>query len=112
MVTTVALFDAYRTLNESAISGSFAAVGTPFTHMTRMVCITNNTDGDMIFSTDGVTSMLFVPKNSFKLFDITTNRQNNAPEWVIQSGTQWYVKQSTAPTTGDVYVESVYGKGE
>ena len=66
----------------------------------------------MIFSTDGVTNMLFIPKSSFKLFDICTNRQNNAPTFVIQPGTQWYVKQSTAATSGDVYIENIYGIGE
>lgn len=110
MTSQTAAIDAYRTLGHAAISGTYAAVGSPFTHLIRLFCITNNTDGDMIFSLDGVNDMLFVAKNSFKLFDISTNKELSAPFYLPPC--QFLVKQSTAATTGDVYVEAVYGKGE
>ena len=112
MTSTYCVIDSYRTLNFSGISGTFATIGTPLAHQARLICVTNNTNGDMIFSTDGSSNQLFIPKNSFKLFDLTTNRQNNAPTFVIPPGTQFYVKQSTAATSGDVYVECIYGIGE
>lgn len=111
MAAQTAVIDAYRTLNYTGISGSFAPVGTPFKHLMRLFCITNNTNGDMIFSVDGVTNQLFVAKSSFKLFDLMTNKELSAP-FYLPANTQWYVAQSTAATSGDVYVEAVYGQGE
>jgi hypothetical protein len=110
MASQTAVIDAYQTLNYTGISGTFAPIGTGFTHLMRLFCVTNNTNGDMIFSVNGVTPQLFVPKNSFKLFDISTNKELSAPLYLPPC--QFYVKQSTAATSGDVYVEAVYGKGE
>ena len=103
-------FDAYRTLGEASITTSFTAVGTPFTNPIRLICITNNTDGDMIFSVDAVNNNLFVPKGAFKLFDLNTNRRQSDQYWVLPVNTQFYVKYSTAPTTGAVYIECLWGE--
>jgi len=111
-ISTVAKFDAYQTLGFAAISGVFAAVGTPFLHQTRICVIINNTDGDMIFSTDGETPQIFVPSYTIRVYDLTTNKQTNSPQWVLPANTQFYVMQSTAPSKGAVYIESVYGQGE
>lgn len=101
----VATIDVLRTLAFGSISGSYAAVGTPLIFPTRLICFTNNTDGDMFFSEDGVNNNLFVAAGSFKLFDLNTNRLNQQQLWVFATGTQFYVKQSTAPTKGAVYIE-------
>src|SRR5579863_9635540 len=98
----VVQIDALRSLAHGSISGTYAAVGTPLTFPARLVCITNNTDGDMIFSIDGVTDQLFVASGSFKLFDLQTNRLNQQQQWVLAIGTQFFVKQSTAPTKNSV----------
>ena len=103
-------FDAYRTLGEASITASFVAVGTPFVHPVRLICITNNTDGDMIFSVDAVTNHLFIPKGAFKLFDLNTNRTKQSQFWVLAERTQFYVKYSTAPSTGAVYIECLWGE--
>lgn len=102
--------DPLRSLAFGSISGSYAAVGTAFAHPVRLICITNNTDGDMFFSTDGSTNMLFVAAGSFKLFDLNTNRTNRDQYWVLPAGTQIYVKQSTAPSKNAVYVECLWGQ--
>jgi hypothetical protein len=106
--------DAYRTKGFAAITNSFTTVGAALAHNWRIVCIVNNTNGDMIFSVDGTTNNLFVAANSFKLFDISTNSPNIAVEdnLEFQIGTQFYVKYSTVPTAGDVYVEGLYAQGE
>lgn len=111
MASQTAVIDAYRTLAFGGISGSYAVVGTPFTHMTRLFCITNNTNGDLIFSLDGTTNQLFVAAASFKLFDLMTNKELSAP-FFLPAGTQFYCKQKTAPSSGDVYIEAIYGQGE
>ncbi len=111
MTSQTAVIDTYRTIAFGAISGTFAAVGTPSTHLVRVFCITNNTNGDLIFSTDGINNQLFVAQSSFKLFDLSTNKEINAP-FFLPAGTQFYVKQSTAATSGAVYIETIYGRGE
>lgn len=105
----VVQIDALRTLSHTGISGSYAAVGTPFTFPARLIVFTNNTDGDMIFSIDGVTDQIFVASASFILFDLQTNRLNQQQQWVLPIGTQWYVKQSTAPTKNSVYIAILGG---
>lgn len=101
--------EALRSLAHGSISGNYAAVGSAFANQCRIVCFTNNTDGDMIFSLDGSTDNLFIAKGSFKLFDLTTNKLGLQNIFALPVGTQIYVKQSTSPSTGSVYVEVIYG---
>ena len=101
----VATIDTIRTLAFGSISGTYAAVGVPLIFPTRLICFTNNTDGDMFFSDDGVHNQLFVAAGSFKLFDLNTNRLNQQQLWVFAIGTQFYVAESTAPSKGAVYIE-------
>lgn len=110
----VARFDGYFTLGFASISGSFAPVGSATTHNWRAFRITNATDGDMIFSFDGVTNNIFVPAETFVLYDVAANCDSNSnfDSIVMSIGTQFYVKQSTAPTTGAVYVEGFYARGQ
>lgn len=110
----VARADSLRTIAFGDISGSFAAVGTPIQHNWRVFKITNNTDGDMILSFDGTTDNLFVPKNSFTLYDLSTNAPpvSQVDNLVLALQTQFYVKQSTAPTSGDVWIEGFYVRGQ
>ena len=106
--STVAHIDILRTLAHGSISGTYAAVGTPFAYNARIICITNNTDGDMLFSIDGVNDNLFVAATSFKLFDISTNRMNLPNVYSFGIGLQFFVKQSTAPSKNSVYIEVIY----
>lgn len=105
--------DAYRTKAAAAITGSFTTVGAALTRNWRIVRIVNNTDGDLIFSVDGTTNNLFLPANSFVLYDCSTNAPpvSSSDTFVFSIGTQFYVKTSTAPTTGDVYIEGIYATG-
>ena len=101
--------EALRSLAFGSISGSYTAVGAGFANATRLICITNNTEGDMFFSIDGTTDHLYVPAGSFKLFDLSANRRNvNQDDCVLPVGTVVYVKQDTAPVSGSVYVEVLY----
>lgn len=104
-------FDSLRTLAFGGISGSYAAVGTPLTVNARMICFTNKTVGDMIFSTDNTDAngQILVPAGSFKLYDLTANLVPGKDDsFVLAKNTQFYVKQATAPVSGAVYIELVY----
>lgn len=103
--SAVVVIDTIRTVAFGGISGTYALVGTPFTFPCRLICFTNNTNGDVFFSDDGVNDKLFLPAQSFKLFDVTSNRYGNIAGLVFPIHAQFYVKQSTAPSSGSVYIE-------
>lgn len=104
-----AFFDEIRTLAFGGISGTYASVGTAFTELVRGICITNNTEGDMLFTDDTTKDKIFVASQSFKLWDIQANINPQFDDkYVLPIGTQIYVKQITAPTSGSVYIECIY----
>ena len=78
-----------------------------------MFRIVNNTDGDLLISVDGTTNNIIVPAKSFVLYDLSSNALNvQDSDWfVMQVGTQFYVKTSTSATTGDVWIEGIYSTG-
>jgi len=108
--TQVVQIDTLRSIAFGSISGTYAAIGTAFTEPVRLICFTNTTDGDMFLSDDGVNNKMFIPKGAFKLFDLTSNKFSATSFWVLPIGTQFYVKQSTAPTLGAVYIECLWGQ--
>lgn len=104
-------FEPLRTLGFAGISAAYAAVGTPLDHMVRAFCITNNTQGDMIFSLDNTNAAgdMFVAAGSYKLYDIQANMNCQFDDkYVLAVGEQFYVKQNTAPVSGDVWIECLY----
>jgi len=111
MPAKVAQLDSLRSLAFGGISAVYAAVGTAFTVAPRIICITNKTQGDMIFSIDSTNAAgnLFLAAGTFKLFDLTANLiPGKDDSFVFAVGTQFYVKQVTAPTSGSVYIELIY----
>lgn len=107
----VAYFEPLRSLGFASISGTYAAVGTPTTHQARAFCITNNTQGGMIFSLDNTVAAghMFVPAGTAKLYDVQSNMNAQFDDsFMLRIGTQFYVKQVTAPVAGDVYIEILF----
>jgi hypothetical protein len=107
-----AQFDELRFLPSGNIGPAYTAVGGAITHMTRMIRIINNTDGDMFFSDVGLGAKFFVPAGSFVLYDLTSNSHLNEGCVAVAVGTQFYVRQSTAPTKGAVYIECIHVLGQ
>lgn len=106
-----AQLDTLRSLGWAGIGATYVAVGGAFAHPARIICITNTTDADMIFSDDkgNATGKLIVPKGSFKLYDLTTNEKKIFDDdMALPVGTIIYVKQVAAPSSGSVYVEVTY----
>jgi len=104
-------FDTLRSLAFGGISAVYATVGDPLDVEARIICFTNTTQGDMIFSTDSTNAdgQILVPAGSFKLYDLTANLVPGKDDsFVIAQATQFYVKQSSAPVSGSVYIELVY----
>jgi hypothetical protein len=106
-----AFFEPLRTLASGGISGTYAAVSTPTSHQIRAFCITNNTQGDMIFSLDNTlpAGNMFVAAGSYKLYDVQSNINPQFDDkYVLEVGTQFFVKQVSAPVDGEVWIECLY----
>ena len=104
-----AFFEPIKTLALGGISGAYAAVGSATTHPIRGFCISNNTAGDMYFTTNLSQDEMFLAAGSFRLYDIQANINPQFDDkFVFPVATQFYVKQITAPVSGDVYVECIF----
>lgn len=104
-------FESLRTLSAASISGTYAAVGVPLANQVRAFCITNNTQGDLIFSLDNTNASgnMFVAAGSYKLYDVQANINPQFDDkYVLAIGEQFYVKQSTAPVAGNVWIECLF----
>lgn len=112
MISQVALPDTLRSKAFGSITNSFTTLGTPLQHTARIVRLINATDGDMFFSIDGTNNQFFLPANSFVLYDLTTNNERGGEKFVLEKGTQFYVKFSSAPSKSAVYLEIIYGRGQ
>jgi len=102
-------FDELRTLGFASISAAYASVGASLTKPARAVCFTNNTEGDMLLTTDTDEDQIIVLAGSFKLWDLQSNINPQFDDkCVLPVGTQFSVKQLTAPVSGSVYIEIIY----
>lgn len=98
-------FDTIRSAATGAIGATYATIGTALTSSATVVCFKNNTNGDVVVSTDGVNDKLFFTANSYAVWDIRTNSMTNN-DYLFPKGTQFYVKDgTTASTTGTFYIE-------
>lgn len=111
MGSNIVRFDAVRSVANASITASYTALGIPLGHAMRVLHFINNTDGDMFISFDGTTDNIFMPADTFSLYDLTCD-QDATESFRYQSGTQLYIRYDTAPTTKSFYVVAIYGKGE
>jgi len=103
-----AFFEPIRSLTFAGISGAYASVGAPAANEVRIFCISNNTEGDMYFTTDTGEDQMFLAAGSFRLYDVQANLKPTDDKFVLPVATQFSVKQITAPVTGAVYIEIIY----
>jgi len=103
----VAKFDTIRSKGFAAITNSYTILGAQYDYPLRMFRIINDTDGNMFISVDGTTNQFYLPKGTFVLYDIAANSIGSIP-FVVPAKTQFYVKYSSAPSLGSVYVEGIY----
>lgn len=97
-------FDALRSLASGSIGANFAAVGSQVEFPIRLIKLVNQTNQDVIFSTDGSTDHDFVPANSFSLYDISTNRTVKESAFLPAKTTLYVKHNGSAPTSGGVYI--------
>lgn len=104
-------FDEVREIAFGDVSGTYATVGTPISENVRILAFNNGMDDDLYISFDGVTDNLRIAKNSFKLYDLSTNRIRDDGLF-LSVGTQISVREAADPVTeGDFWVEVMFGEG-
>ena len=109
-LSIVAVFETVRTLAFGGIGVGYAPVGTPIDHPSRMYFLQNLTDELVMFSTDGINDHLPLPAGGFFLFDVCSDKTNQAGAFEFPERMQLYVKRVGVPTTGAVYLSTVYGR--
>lgn len=96
--------EAIREIAAGSITTSYQALGGVFTRDAFRLWMTNNSNGDVYWSTDGVTNQKKMPAFSGRAYDDKTN------DMYRKKGTQWSVKWDSAPgaPTGWVGLEVEY----
>ena len=83
--------EAIREIAAATITTSYQALGSVFTRDAFRIWLTNNTNGDIYLSLDGVTNHKKMPAQSGRACDDKTN------DMFRKKGTQWYIKYDSAP---------------
>ena len=96
--------EAIREIASASLTTSFQVLGGIFTRDAFRIVLTNNTNGDIYLSTDGVTDMMKMPALSSRILDDKTN------DMFRKKGTQFDVRYDSAPgaPTGWVGLEVEY----
>lgn len=100
--------EALRSLAFGSVGAGYTALGTPMDNPVISFCIDNDTDANIIVSFDGSTDHMFIAANGYKLYDVQANHGKGLAMALAQE-TQVYVKrESSAPTSGNVYLTIFY----
>ena len=96
--------EAIREIAANSITGTYQLLGGIFTRDAFRLWLTNNTNGDIYLSTDGVTDMKKLPGSSGRACDDKTN------DMFRKKGTQWYIRYDVVPgaPTGWAAIEVEY----
>lgn len=102
----IARFEGLRSLAHGSISGSYALVGSLFVNPVRLLKIVNLTDGNLTISYNGVTDHDIIPASSEFLYDISSDKANQAGVLDIPANSGVWVKGSAS--VNSVYVVVMY----
>lgn len=83
--------EAIREIAAGSLTTGYQVLGSVFTRDAFRLWMTNNTNGDIYLSTDGVTDMKKLPSTSGRACDDKTN------DMFRKTGTQWYIRFDVAP---------------
>ena len=87
--------EAIREIAAGSITGAYQVLGGVFTRDAFRLWMTNDTNGDIYLSTDGVTDMKKMPATSGRACDDKTN------DMFRKKGTQWYIRYDVVPGVAD-----------
>jgi len=102
-------FETIRSIAYTAITTSLVAIGEPFDNPIRLICIDNFTNASIFISFDGINDHTVVAAISGRVFDYATNRVGPEDRLEQPVNVQVFVRrQAGAPTSGSVYVTTMY----
>lgn len=105
-------WDNRRSVTAAALAAPWIAVGTPFTVQPRIIKFVNTTDADIDIAVVGLPNMEvdIIPADSMAIYDVTTNKSDQAGVLLFQEGVQIYANAPVAPTvgSGSFYVVVLY----
>lgn len=85
--------EAIREIAAGDITDVYQDLEGPFLRDAFRIWMTNNTNGDIYLSTDGVTDQKKLPAQSGRAYDDKTN------DMYRKAGTQWKIRYETVPGT-------------
>lgn len=85
--------EAIREIVSTSITGVYQPLGGIFTRDAFRIWLTNNTNGDIYLSTDGITDMMKMPQGSGRVSDDKTNDMFRGKR------TQFYIRYDSVPGT-------------
>lgn len=98
-----------RSIAYSDVGSSYTAVGDPFLYPSRLFKIYNSTNQDLYISNDGINDKDIVPATSSFIYDFASDKSNQGGTLDLPANTTIYVLYpSSAPTSGNVYVSTIY----
>ena len=107
-----AVADVMRTALAANINAAYAAVGAPYTHFIRIMFMDNLTNQNVIISFDGINDHFILIASSTKEINFTSNEVANYNGFFPPLNLQIYAKYETIqPTTGSLYIEAIYSRG-
>lgn len=108
---TRVVFEEIREKAFGDITASYTVLGTPTSNYVRLISLQNFTDQNIYISFDGSTDHLKLPRNSFKLLDLSANKVRDDGLFIAMN-TQIYVKyESTLGGSGSVWAEVLAAEG-
>lgn len=109
MTTTTALvYEGLKSLDTATLSGSYVPIGTPLQNAASILKIVNNSNVDLLISTDGTNDKDIVPSGTFTLYDAGTNKGSALAFMAFPKGTQFSAKSTVG--IGSVYVVALYNQ--
>lgn len=104
MLTQKVFWENLRSIDSATFTGSYQALGTPFSNASYICKLVNNSNVLVTISIDGVHDVDVAPANSFWLYD--EGKFGIPSIQFLPAGTQFYVKGAAG--TGLVYLVTQY----
>lgn len=106
-------FEVIRIATFDEITADFTTFGSPFGDPALLIDIFNDTDQPVVISDDGISSKVYLPSHSGRVYDFGANAQANSYQLAQAKETQIYISYyANAPTLGGVFLTVIYASND